>query len=241
LKGSQGPVPAEKPAKEKGLLDQERKNMLIRNWMQKDPLTIQSDMTASEAVKLFDEHHVSFIPVVDGGKLRGILARRDLREAASCVTATQSIHEVNFFNTRLKVKDLMVRKPITLSIHDTVETALTKGAELGRSFFPVLDGERLVGTVSDRDIFHSLYQILGVEERLYGLTLENDHLGGDAFKKIIELLDMVEGTLYSIFTLKDPETGRKRILLRFKAANLEKVISAFKEKGYRILESVRQG
>lgn len=211
--------------------------MFIKNWMQKDPITIQSDMPASEAMKIFDQHHLSFIPVVDGQTLRGILAKRDLREAASCVTATQSIHELNFFNTRLKVKDLMVRKPITLSIHDTVETALVKGAKLRRSFFPVLDEGKLVGTVSDMNIFNSLYQILGVDEKLYGVTLEDDRLGGTAVRDVAVALDSVDVTIYSIFTLKDPETGKKRILLRFQTEDLRSAVDALREKGYRILES----
>lgn len=101
--------------------------MIIKNWMRKDPVTITSDTLASEALSVFEQHPQPFLPVVDNDRLRGILARRDLREAASCVTAAESIHELNYFNTRLKVKDLMVRKPETLSVDDTVETALSKG------------------------------------------------------------------------------------------------------------------
>lgn len=214
--------------------------MLIKNWMQKDPITISSDMLASEAMKIFDEHKVRFIPVLDEGKLRGILARRDLREAASCATATQNIHEVNFFNTRLKVKDLMVRKPITVSVNDTVETALTKGAKLGRSFFPVMDGEKLLGTTSDMDIFNSLYQILGVYEKLSGITLEGDQIKRNDIKEIVQEIALAEGTLHSLFTLKEPESDKKRVLLRFKAEDLKKVVIALEGKGYQVLEIVEQ-
>ncbi len=210
--------------------------MLIKNWMQKDPITISGDMLASEAMKLFDEHKVRFIPVVDEGKLRGILPRRDLRYAASWVMATQSIHEVNFFNVRLKVKDLMVRKPITLSIHDTVETALSKGAKLGRTFFPVMDGERLVGTTSDIDIFNSLYQILGVDETLASMTLEGDQIEKKHIKEIVQEISLAGGTLHSLFTLKEPDSDEKRLVLRFEAEDPKRVMSAIEKKGYRVVE-----
>lgn len=210
--------------------------MIIKNWMQKDPITISSDTLASEATKIFDEHRVRFIPVVDGGKLRGILPRRDLRYASSWVTATQSIHEVNFFNTRLKVKDLMVRKPITLSIHDTVETALSKGAKLGRTFFPVMDGERLVGTTSDIDIFNSLYQILGVGKELSGITLDADQLEGNDIKKIVQEITLTGGALHSLFTLKLPDSHEKRLVLLFEAEDPKRVMSAIEKKGYRVVE-----
>jgi acetoin utilization protein AcuB len=210
--------------------------MIIKNWMQKDPITISSDTLASEATKIFDEHRVRFIPVVDEGTLRGILPRRDLRHAASWVTATQSIHEVNFFNTRLKVKDLMVRQPITLSIDDTVETALTRGAKLGRTFFPVMEGEKLVGTTCDMDIFNSLYQILGVGKKLSGITLDADQLEGNDIKEIVQEITLAGGALHSLFTLKLPDSDEKRLVLRFEAEDPKRVMSAIEKKGYRVVE-----
>lgn len=212
--------------------------MLIINWMQKDPVTINSDMTASRARELFDELKVPFLPVVDDGKLRGILARRDIRQAASFVTASQSVHEMNFFNTRMKVKDLMVRKPITLSIHDTVETALEKGVKLGRGFFPIMDEDKLVGTISDRDIFKTFYQILGVEEKLCGITVEGDNFTQVMGNDIVRTACAAGAALYSFFMLPSPETGKKRLLLRLRTSNLSAVVDALREKGYRIVEVI---
>ncbi len=212
--------------------------MIIKNWMQTDPLTIESDMLASEAMTLFDKHHLPFIAVVDDGRLRGLLARRDIREAASCVTAAQSIHELRFFNTQLKVKDLMVRKPETLSINDTVETALIKGKKFGRSFFPVMEGEKLRGTVSDIDIYTSLYQILGADEKIGGISLEYDHEDEISVKELVADIDAAGGSVYSIFRMRKPKSGQKRLLLRFKAENHKKVAEAVKAQGYRIVEMV---
>ncbi len=212
--------------------------MLIVNWMQKDPVTINSDMTASRARELFNELKVPFLPVVDDGKLRGILARRDIRQAASFVTASQSVHEMNFFNTRMKVKDLMVRKPITLSIHDTVETALEKGVKLGRGFFPIMDEDKLVGTISDRDIFKTFYQILGVEEKLCGITVEGDNFTQVMGNDIVRTACAAGAALYSFFMLPSPETGKKRLLMRLRTSNLSAVVNALREKGYRIVEVI---
>ena len=212
--------------------------MLVKNWMHKNPVTISSDMLAAEAKAMFDEHHLPFIPVVDGGTLRGILARRDIREAASCVTASQSIHEVNFFNTRLKVKDLMVRKPVTLSVDDTVETALIRGKEFSRSFFPIMEGEKLVGTISDRDLSSSMYQILGVAEKLSGISVELDQHNGHTLKNIIEALCLAGVELHRFFTMADPETKKKRLLLRFEAKDMDTVVTVTEKSGFHIIEKV---
>jgi len=212
--------------------------MLIINWMQKNPVTIPSDMTASRASELFNQLKVPFIPVVDDGRLRGILARRDIRQAAAFVTASQSVHEMNFFNTRMKVKDLMVRKPITLSIDDTVETALERGTKLGRGFFPVMDQDKLVGTISDRDIFKTFYQLLGVEEKLCGFSVESDDFTGEAVNEFVLAACSTGALLHSFFVLKNPQTGKKHLLMRLKTSNLPAVLSALREKGYKILEVI---
>ncbi|MGA2224997.1 MAG: CBS and ACT domain-containing protein [Syntrophobacteraceae bacterium] len=212
--------------------------MLIINWMQKNPVTIPSDMTASRASELFNQLKVPFLPVVDDGRLRGILARRDMRQAAAFVTASQSVHEMNFFNTRMKVKDLMVRKPITLSIDDTVETALERGAQFGRGFFPVMDQDKLVGTISDRDIFKTFYQLLGVEEKLCGVTVESEGFNGETINEVVLAVCSTEALLHSFFVLQNPQTGKKHLIMRLKTSNLSAVLSALKEKGYKILETI---
>lgn len=213
--------------------------MLIKNWMKRDPITLSSNMLAVEAMKIFDQHNLRFIPVIEDGRLRGILARRDLREAASHVIETEDISEINFFNKNVKVKDLMVRKPITLNIDDRVETAMKKGAELGRSFFPVMDGDKLVGTVSDIDIFNSFYQILGIEENLSGLTIEITESYGVQIKRILQDLFSAGVEIYRLFTLTYPESKKRRLLLRFPSEFLETAHSTCKNKGYIILEAVK--
>lgn len=212
--------------------------MLISNWMRKDPVTIDSDMTASRARQLFNELKVPFLPVVDNGRLRGILGRRDIRQAGAFVTASESVHEMNFFNTRLKVKDLMVRNPITLTINDTVETALERGVKLGRGFFPVMDKDKLVGTISDRDIFKSFYQILGVDEKLCGITVASDDFGGGTGNDIVRTACTAGASLHSFFVLRDPESGKKRLLMRLRVNNLSAVVDALRGKGYEIVEVI---
>jgi acetoin utilization protein AcuB len=212
--------------------------MFIANWMLKEPVTINSDMTAARAREMFQEVKTAFLPVVDDGKLRGILSGRAIMQAASFVTASQSVHEMNFFNTRMKVKDLMVRKPVTLSITDTVETALEMGRKLGRGFFPVMDGDKLVGTISDLEIFKTFYQLLGVDEKLCGITVEADEVTNRTGNDVVGAACAAGDTLHSFFILKDPHTGKQRMLVRLKTQRLPAVLDALKEKGFRIIEVV---
>lgn len=213
--------------------------MIVKNWMSKNPETISSDLLTKEAITLFEKHKVPFMAVVDNGKFRGLLARRDLREAASWATASQDIYEIQYFNEHLKVKDIMVRKPVTLNVDDTVETALAKGKQFGRSFLPVMDGDKFVGSLSNRDFSHALNQILGGDEGLHGISIE---INGDTRVTIAKILEDILAMglqIKGVFTLRDPESNRKRLMIRFEAKCLKQITSLIEEKGYKLLEVVK--
>lgn len=213
--------------------------MIVKNWMSKNPDTISGDLSAKEAIHLFDEARVPFMSVVDNGKFRGLIARRDLREAASWSISTQDIHEIQYFNEKLKVKDIMVRKPVTLKVDDSVETALEKGRQFGRSFLPVMDGDKLVGTLSNRDFTHALGQLLGSYEGLHSASIE---INGDprvTIKKILEDIFVMGLEIKGLFTLKDPDSGVKRLIIRFEAKCLKRIVSLIEEKGYNLIEIMK--
>ncbi len=213
--------------------------MIIRNWMKRDPVTISSDALLTEAREIVDRHGLRYVAVVDSGVLRGILRRRDLYEAAMQVTSKQSVYELKYFNERLKVKDLMIRKPKTIQADEPVEEAMRKGSQLGVSFFPVMDGDRLVGTVSYEEIFETFAQVLGVREKWVGITLQDVEVGPGTIRHIAELTEAAGGTLRSVFTLRQSEKRGEKVVLRVATDEPRKVLEKLREAGYTVMEVER--
>ena len=127
--------------------------MLVRDWMHAEPLTTSGDTLVSEAKRLLTENNLHALPVVEEGRLRGLVTRANVLRMGHFVTRTQNPDEFAFFVTRLKVKDIMVRRPATVQADDTMELCLRRGRELGVAQFPVLDGQALVGVISATEIF----------------------------------------------------------------------------------------
>lgn len=127
--------------------------MMVRNWMQADPMTISSDLLVSEAKRLLSENNLHALPVVEGGRLRGLVTRANVLRTGHFMLRTQNPAEFDYFVTRLKVKDIMVRNPATVQASDTMERCLLKGRELGVAQFPVMEGEQVVGVISANEIF----------------------------------------------------------------------------------------
>jgi CBS domain-containing protein len=129
------------------------KAMLVRDWMRPDPATIPGDTLVTEAKRVLVEQNLHALPVVEQGKLRGLVTRHILLRAGHYVLRTQDPDELDFFATRLMVKDIMVRNPATVEAGDTMQHCLRKGRELGVAQFPVMEGGQVVGIISANEIF----------------------------------------------------------------------------------------
>lgn len=127
--------------------------MMVRNWMQTNPMTIPSDTLVSDAKRLLSEHNLHALPVVDKGRLRGLVTRANMLRMGHFVLRKQDPDEYHFFVNRLRVRDVMVRNPATMNDDDTMQECLRRGQELQVAQFPVLHGDQVVGIISANEIF----------------------------------------------------------------------------------------
>ncbi len=213
--------------------------MIVKNWMLPLQHSISSNALATEAVKFIEEHNLKMIPVVDEGRLRGIVHRKDLHEAALCVSGSGDMCEMNYFCNKLKVKDLMVRMPVTVSVNDTVEEILIKGRKTMMSTFPVMDGDAVVGVVSDREIFVTLFKLLEAGAERTRITLRDVTLKKGTLWEILSIVEQNDAVARAIFTVPEgKEDHRVRVVLRLETDDPSHVKKALAERGFRILEFV---
>ena len=66
--------------------------MLIKDWMTKDPFTINDDTSMIKAIHIMNEHRFRRLPVVSQGKLVGMVTDRDLKEASPSKATTLDVH-----------------------------------------------------------------------------------------------------------------------------------------------------
>ena len=210
--------------------------MYVRNWMLHQQFSISSDALATEAAAIIAQHKLKMLPVVDDGRLRGVVHRRDISEAAMCVSGSGDLCEMNYFCKKLKVKDVMVRFPATVSIDDSVEDTLVKGREMMMSTFPVMDNDRVVGVVSDREIFVTLFKLLEAGQQRTRITLKDVRLAKGTLTEIAKIVEENECTARAIFTVPEANNDTVRVVVRAECADPTVLRKAFEEKGFSILE-----
>lgn len=144
--------------------------MIIERRMTKNPVTCTPDMSIQDASDLMKKAHVHRLPVLDkSGRLVGVISEKDILKAQPSPASTLSAYESSYLLSKLTVKKIMSKDPVTVSKDTTVETAAALMVDHDLSCLPVLEGSRLVGIVSKSDLFKILLEIFG--SRISGTTL----------------------------------------------------------------------
>jgi acetoin utilization protein AcuB len=218
--------------------------MIVRNWMQRNPTLVDGDTLLAEAKRILTEHNLQALPVIEGGRLRGMVTRQHCLRAAHFVARTQSPDEYHFFANRLKVKDIMVRNPATVEATDTMEECLRRGQELGVGQFPVMDGGRVVGVISSKEIFSLAAHFLGAWEKRCGVTLGPMEIKPGTIGRIADLVEGAGAEVQAIYPIARGEDGgncqphERKVIVRFHAAELKKVVAVLEAAGFRVIEYV---
>jgi acetoin utilization protein AcuB len=217
--------------------------MIVRHWMHPNPVVIASDLLVSEANRILSEGKVNALPVVDGDRLRGLVTRANLLRMGHFVQRTQNTDEFNYFVTRLRVRDVMVRNPATVQADDTMQQCLLKGQALGVAQFPVLDGGRVIGVISANEIFQLAAHCLGAWEQRSGLTLAPLVLGPGVLGRIADVAEAAGAVLQALYPIGPQEDAlthspvEKKVVIRFHAPEVADVVAALEAAGFPVLES----
>jgi acetoin utilization protein AcuB len=189
--------------------------MLLNDWMNSPVVTIDANETLQKAASLMAERKIGMLPVLEGGKLVGIVTDRDLKRAAPSSIEFLEVKELVYRLAQVKIEQIMTRNPITLLPDTTLEEAASVLRKHNISGCPVLDHEnRLAGIITKNDIFTALTTLIGLPERglLFGFMLEDRH---GSIKEVTDIIGQFRCRLISILTTYEKApTGYRYVHIR---------------------------
>jgi acetoin utilization protein AcuB len=211
--------------------------MRIRDIMTKNPITADSETLVLDAQKIMKENNIRRLPIVEKGKLLGIVTQHDLLEASPSPATSLSIHELNYLLAKMKVKEVMKKNPVTLTSDMPFEEALKIGQEKKIGSFPVVDKGKLVGIATESDIVRFLTRSLGLREEGSRITIEG--LGGKLsdLERIISIVNQHGTIILSMISLPRPEKKDWMIVLRLKTSDPDPIVKDFKKAGFNVTYS----
>ena len=129
---------------------------LVQDWMTTNPIIISSNCTLPEAYWLMVNNKIRRLPVVDQDTLVGIVTLDDLRGKIPATLIGMDPLRASDMLTKLSVRHVMSENPKTVPAGATLVEAARLMLEFKISTLPVMDGARLVGIITESDIFRAL-------------------------------------------------------------------------------------
>lgn len=164
--------------------------MLVKNWMSKNVVTIDVEDSMQRAVSIMREHNIRMLPVLKKGKLVGVVSDTDLKRASASDATTLDVHELLYLLSKVQIKDIMAKKPLTVpqdyTVEETAELLMTHKI----SGAPVVDAKgNVVGIITRDDLFKVLISLSGLGKKGIQFAFKVEDRPGS----IKELTDVIRG------------------------------------------------
>lgn len=189
--------------------------MLVSNWMSKNVITVDVDASMQDAMKQMKEKDIRMLPVLKKGQLVGVVTDRDLKRASASDATTLDVHELLYLVSKIKVRNIMTKNPITVPQNFTVEETAEVLLRHKISGAPVVDQNgQLVGTITQTDLFRVLISLTGVGKGGIQFAFQLEDRPG-SIKEVADIIRLYGGRMVSILTSYDsvPE-GYRKVFIR---------------------------
>ncbi|MBE9501957.1 MAG: CBS domain-containing protein [Dehalococcoidia bacterium] len=172
--------------------------MHIRDIMTYNVVTVPSNTPVNHASEIMRTHRFERLPVVDKGKLVGIVTKDRLLRAAPSSATSLSVWELTYLLSKMTVAEIMERDVITVTPDTSVESAVALAQEKRVGSLPVVEDDRVVGIVTTNDFFLKIFNVmLGVGEAGTRLTIRNCPTA----EALTQICDVIHGHKADIVTM----------------------------------------
>ncbi|MBW1780562.1 MAG: CBS domain-containing protein [Deltaproteobacteria bacterium] len=198
--------------------------MLVKDWMSKTVVTVDINDSMQGAMKLLKENAIPMLPVMKKGALVGIVTDRDLKRASPSDATTLEIHELLFLISKIRVKEIMTKDPITIPFDFTVEEAAEVLMKNKISGAPVVDhAGQVVGTITKGDLFRVLISLTGVGKRGIQFAFQIEDRPG-SIQELADIIRHYGGRMVSILsTYEHVPQGYRKVYIRMYGVEREKL------------------
>ncbi|WP_314066297.1 CBS and ACT domain-containing protein [uncultured Vagococcus sp.] len=212
--------------------------MIVENYMSTNLITVTKETKINDAVELMNEHQIHRLPVIENGKMIGLLTEGTIQEAMPSKATSLSVYEATYLLNKTTVADVMIKQVETIEAGALLEDAIYKMRQKNVGVLPVCGGDgKIVGIITNNDIFDAFLEITGYNQDGVRLVIEvqDDHQGilADLAQTFAENnINVIQIVVYR---------NEKQPTIVVQLANAEEgtIGTILKEKGYNVLSSIK--
>ncbi|MBU4526587.1 MAG: CBS domain-containing protein [Desulfomicrobium sp.] len=206
--------------------------MYVGLAMDKHVPTITSDTLIVKADRMMEENRLWILLVLESGKLKGYVAKEDIRAALPSGATTFSKHELNYLLSRMTVKELVRGGMPTVTPETEIEVAAKIMHDRDLAGLAVVDkNERLKGYISRGSMLAVLVEEMGLELGGHRIAIEVEDRKG----LMAEISRLFFDLGVNILSTSTFFRGNQRLLVfRVRTDDAEALQRVLTDKGYRI-------
>ena len=192
--------------------------MFVSDWMTRKVITVSPEDSIADAAKLTKEKGIKHLPVVHGGKLKGILSDRDIKEYVPSKATSLDVYELHYLLAKTRVKEVMKTQAYTTTPDAPIEEAAMLMLDRKIGCLPVMEDNKLVGIISDRNIFQVLVDITGVRHGGHRICVTVEDRAGSV-REVADIIRKYGFSLQSILTSYERvKSGHRNVVIRAKGS-----------------------
>jgi acetoin utilization protein AcuB len=199
--------------------------------MTKNVVTVSTNTSAIDALKIMKENNFRRLPVVDKkGKLVGLVTESRLERVKPQAT-TPLLWQMTYLISHTKVSDVMRKRVLTCKLTDTVEQAVAKAQKAKVGTLVVIEDNKIVGICTTNDFFYKITNpTLGIGEKGTRILIE---AGGKSAEEIIHCINQLGVEIKLIWTSPSSTTKELDLTLQLDTEDITKVTEELTKLGYK--------
>ena len=211
--------------------------MLVRDRMTKRPVTVTEDTAVDKALELMRSEKVRRLPVLGKhGNMVGIVSEKDLLYASPSPATTLSIYEIPYLLSKIKMRDLMTKKVITVTEDTPLEEAARIMADSKIGGLPVMRGDKLVGIITETDMFKIFLELLGAREEGVRLSMLIPTEKG-TLARIASKITELGGNIVALGTITGEDPTNCEMAIKVAGVSQEQLVAAMEGLELKILDA----
>lgn len=212
--------------------------MYVRDIMTTNVVTIPSSTSIADAKRIMEAHRIRRLPVVDKGKLVGMVTEHRLESVSPSKATSLTVWELSYLLDKTPVREVMEKHVITVSPDMSAEESLAFAQAHKVGSLVVVEDGRVVGIATTNDFFYKIVNpILGLG--LPGSRIEITGGGeGKALERILSIVNKLGLKVTTLHIEHLPEETEKDVCVHVDTEDAGELVAELKNKGYST--SIRQ-
>lgn len=200
----------------------------VRDAMTRDVVTLGPEASAAEAMGICRERGIRHIPIVEKGRLIGLVSDRDLRDVSPTRPGRDQENTLGW----VRVRDIMSTDLTTTSPLDTIDHVAQEIYDRKIGCLPVVEGREIVGIITSQDMMRTMIELTGAHVRGSWIEVEVPNQPG-ALAEITDAIRDRQVNIAGVFLGPAPKATHRIIVLRLETTNPKGIASSLEEAGYK--------